>query len=249
MQRFVFSIGHHSNDPGAVANNTTEHNEVKALVNKAVKELAAKGINTYVIPVNLTLVKKIQWVNYYFTVNDFLLSVHLNAANSSAATGISTWFYGGDNSSKKFAKVIQYQLIKDLSLKDRGVKSDTSNRHGRLGIIRDSKTKAWLVELGFISNYSDLQKVRTKGLQALVNVVLKFFSSQNPFLKSSPFIINTNTKKTTFSDVMPQDWCFSLVEKAYKKKIMKGFSDGTFKPNNPLTRAELLAVLNNLNLL
>lgn len=43
---------------------------------------------------------------------------------------------------------------------------------------------------------------------------------------------------TTFSDVTKNDWFYADVAQATNKKITTGFSDGTFRPNQPITRAE-----------
>lgn len=42
----------------------------------------------------------------------------------------------------------------------------------------------------------------------------------------------------TFSDVSKNDWFYADVTQATDQKITTGFSDGTFRPNEPITRAE-----------
>ncbi|MCF7846460.1 MAG: S-layer homology domain-containing protein, partial [Candidatus Gracilibacteria bacterium] len=41
-----------------------------------------------------------------------------------------------------------------------------------------------------------------------------------------------------FSDVNPGDWFYAYVETAYNYGLMTGYSDGSFGPANPVTRAE-----------
>jgi S1-C subfamily serine protease len=50
----------------------------------------------------------------------------------------------------------------------------------------------------------------------------------------------------TFYDINEQDWYYSAVEKISKKGLMKGYEDGSFKPNQFVTRAELAQVLSSL---
>jgi hypothetical protein len=46
----------------------------------------------------------------------------------------------------------------------------------------------------------------------------------------------------SFSDVKNTDWCYGYVEKAAALGLIKGYPDGTFRPNQVLTRQEMLAV-------
>ena len=47
----------------------------------------------------------------------------------------------------------------------------------------------------------------------------------------------------TFSDVPPDNWAFKFVEVAYSHGIIGGYSDGTFRANLPVTRAQLSKML------
>lgn len=46
-----------------------------------------------------------------------------------------------------------------------------------------------------------------------------------------------------FQDVDGQHWAYPFIEKLRKDKIIAGFEDGSFKPDQPVTRAELAAIL------
>lgn len=48
--------------------------------------------------------------------------------------------------------------------------------------------------------------------------------------------------KTNFSDLSANDWASGYVNLAVSKGIMRGYKDGTFKPNNPVVVAEVLTV-------
>ena len=48
---------------------------------------------------------------------------------------------------------------------------------------------------------------------------------------------------------LKKHWASKAIQKAIDKKIMTGYSDGTWKPDQPLTRAEFVTVLDNLGLL
>jgi N-acetylmuramoyl-L-alanine amidase len=240
MSTLIFSIGHSDRDPGAVASGTTEHLEVKNIVSRATTQLLDLGYSVWVIPTNLSLIQKINWVNQNARPDDFLIAVHLNAVSNSSATGTETWYLLGSDRGKSFARVLQSELVKVLALRDRGVKGDRSNQDGRLGIIRDTKVPAWLLELGFVSNPTDLNAVRERGPKALFDAARQVFTANNPYLEPGNL--------RPFSDVKPESWYFDLVKEAKAQKIIAGFDDGTFRPNQPISRAELLQVLKNLGL-
>ncbi len=48
--------------------------------------------------------------------------------------------------------------------------------------------------------------------------------------------------KATFSDVSSKDWFYGYVGYLEKYDIIKGYSDGTFKPDAPVTRAEFVTM-------
>jgi N-acetylmuramoyl-L-alanine amidase len=45
-----------------------------------------------------------------------------------------------------------------LGINNRGVKNSTDNRHGRLGILDDTRPRAILLEVAFISNKVDMSR-------------------------------------------------------------------------------------------
>lgn len=46
-----------------------------------------------------------------------------------------------------------------------------------------------------------------------------------------------------YSDVSSRDWFYSPVSELSEKKFILGYPDGTFKPNNPVTRAEFATII------
>ncbi|MEL6461263.1 MAG: DUF1565 domain-containing protein [Cyanobacteria bacterium J06641_2] len=49
---------------------------------------------------------------------------------------------------------------------------------------------------------------------------------------------------TAFVDVAPNYWAKSYIEALASKGVIAGFPDGTFKPNEPVTRAQFAAIIN-----
>lgn len=50
-------------------------------------------------------------------------------------------------------------------------------------------------------------------------------------------------RKTHFSDVNPESFAAGYIQSAYENNILKGFLDGTFHPDQPVTRAEMAILL------
>lgn len=59
------------------------------------------------------------------------------------------------------------------------------------------------------------------------------------------FAVPTVARAATFKDIN-KHWAQAYIEKAVAKGLVKGFSDGTFKPDKPVTRAEFTAMANRM---
>ncbi|MDU2208941.1 MAG: S-layer homology domain-containing protein, partial [Veillonella sp.] len=49
-----------------------------------------------------------------------------------------------------------------------------------------------------------------------------------------------------FSDVPIDFWASKSISAVAKAKLMKGYADGTFRPNQPMTREEVASLFNNI---
>lgn len=60
------------------------------------------------------------------------------------------------------------------------------------------------------------------------------------------FLIGTSTvsAQTTFNDVPTNYWAQTFIQELASRDIIKGFPDGGFRPNDPVTRAQFAAMLN-----
>lgn len=89
------------------------------------------------------------------------LSIHFNSADSSRPDGIEVLYASEknikikDTVQKHFAKELQKALIKSTGATDRGIKNRPA-----LIVLNKTKTVAALVELGFLSNYDELEKAK-----------------------------------------------------------------------------------------
>lgn len=60
-----------------------------------------------------------------------------------------------------------------------------------------------------------------------------------------PYYYRQNTKK--LKDVKGSDWFGRSVDSLYAMKILSGYVDNTFRPNNNIVRAEFISMIKNLN--
>jgi len=49
-----------------------------------------------------------------------------------------------------------------------------------------------------------------------------------------------------FSDVASNHWAHSYIYSDYAKGWINGYTDGTFRPNQSITRAEAVTIINNM---
>lgn len=149
-----------------------EHHESEKLVTEVAKLLRQHNIETIVCPFTYNLKQKIAWERKVSNgIKDILISVHFNGFFNPEATGTEVFYFGGDTKSMEKALIMSSILSGTMVTKDRGAKPDTSSGYGRLGIIRDTKSWAFLFEMGFITNKEDMKKVRNVGVQALYEAV------------------------------------------------------------------------------
>lgn len=51
------------------------------------------------------------------------------------------------------------------------------------------------------------------------------------------------TEKSIYSDVKTSFWAYKEIERLYNRGLIQGYPDGTFKPNNTITRAEAATII------
>lgn len=201
------SVGH-SGEIGAVANGTSEFAEGSKIMNE-VKELLKLYVNapevTYV-PINIKLTPRIAWINARAKPTDKMIEIHMDSGNANSS-GAMAYFYGGNGESKEQANEILNVYCAVTGIPNAQEKPDTQSRFKRLGIIRDTKCWAWLLEMGFITNPNELNVMRAK---AASGVVAALFAMNDiiPILKNSSVPVNPVS-----------NWAQPAVERAKKKGI------------------------------
>jgi len=234
------SIGHSGGDVGAVANGAIEYNECEKIGQQVVQEMKA-FTPTRLVDTSKKLVKRIALINAIATPEDTLIELHMDSASPSAQ-GATVFFYTGDSKSEKMAGELLDVYCTVSGVKKRKTLGDTQNRHGRLAIVRDTKPRSFLIELGFITNTGDLDKVRAnatdalvKALSHLLNITPNIQEEQVAAWAESSFL---NAEKVGFTRKNPSE----IVGTTRLRKILAK-SEFNIKDNNePVTYQELVVV-------
>lgn len=149
MAKWLIDAGHGGTDPGAVYKGRTEASDVLKLAKDVGSMLTANGesvsyTRTEDKTLSLTARTNIENKGTY----DYFISVHRNAAGPEVAKGVETYIYKSGNTSNPLATKVNNNLV-SVGFLDRKVK--VANFH----VLRETKCKAILIEVGFIDNSID----------------------------------------------------------------------------------------------
>ena len=97
---------------------------------------------------------------------DYFISIHCNAASSSAAHGTETYIYKADSQAKKLAEAIQAAAAAELGTADRGVKT------ADFYVLRKTAMPALLIELAFVSNPEEEGLLSDQDIQRRIALTL-----------------------------------------------------------------------------
>lgn len=150
--KIVIDAGHGGKDAGAVNGGKYEKAVTLATAKILKSALESKGFDVILTrdtDVFLELSERCRISNQANA--DLFISLHCNSATNKTAQGIETWKYQGSNN--PYAVNVQKRLIEATGTKDRGVKD------GTFYVLRGTKCKAILVEMGFISHDEESVKL------------------------------------------------------------------------------------------
>ena len=170
--------GHGGSDPGAISGGVREKDLTLSVYNKVSSKLASLG---YTVLTSRNVDKDVDLVDRADQANkanaDMLLSIHFNAGGRGIARGIETYYYQSQadrvpkinkenhnnaerlERSRKLANKVQQNLLYQTGANDRGVK------RASFTVLRETSIPSILVELGFIDNPEERNKIKTNEYQ------------------------------------------------------------------------------------
>lgn len=172
----VLDPGHGGKDPGSIGfNGVYEKDLINATTDVVAQHLRDAGATVTLTRSGdsyISLDERIQISNAYYT--DAFVSIHYNAFPVPIVRGTSTFYYAGGED-KKLAQNIQTSLAQIPYVHDRGI------RQGDFKVLRENKDLAVLIELGFITNPTELQNMQTptfhnEAAQAITNGLINYFN-------------------------------------------------------------------------
>lgn len=150
MSRICFDYGHGGKDPGAVYKGRQEKDDVVKIGRKVARILRQYGVKVDETRTSDRTVSLRERSNFENKKNyDYFISFHRNAFKPEAARGVETYTYTNQTrKAKSLAARIQKSLVR-IGFRDRGVKK------GNFHVLRETRSPAILIEIGFIDNSSD----------------------------------------------------------------------------------------------
>lgn len=169
----VIDAGHGGVEPGASSEGVSEKNLNLDIALRLNSLLKSKGVKTYMLREDDSYVGLYERAYIANSLNATLfLSIHNNAFNKTEH-GTETLYHPDSKKGKRFAQLIQNELISTLGTKDRKLKE----RPG-LVVLKATKMPAALAEIAFVDNAEDRKNLldenfRQKAAEALCKAVIK----------------------------------------------------------------------------
>ena len=185
---------------------------------------------------SITLVRRVGWINANGTSNDVLISIHANSDDNASARGVEVCYMGGRKEddlavtvnlrTESLRLAMAYSRATGVPLHNGGTNADVNSRfkdntgQGRLGMVRDTKPLAFLIECGFVSNKDDMSIDPSLAASGIAN----YLNSYN-HMPNHP---NTQPDETTL-----------VLQELNKRQVIHDISN----PNRPVTLAEVAFIV------
>lgn len=235
--KIMLDPGHGGKDPGAVANGLREKDLTLAIVKHIGRLLSEyEGVEVHYTRTDDRFLELSERTAIANKLNvDYFISVHINAGGG---TGFESYIYNGNvsNATIAYQNVIHPEIMKAIrNVRDRGKK------RANFAVLRETKMPALLTENLFIDNASDAAKLKSE--QFLLQI-----AHGHVIGLEKAFGLKKKRGKTMQDDITGH-WAEGSIRKAIKAGIIKGHSDGQFRPDEPVTRAQLAVILERLGLI
>lgn len=241
----AIDAGHYNDTPGkrcmkSIDPKETRERHLNARMAEHVEELLLKGYECEVLRVDdrtgktdPSLAERAARANRAGATA--FVSIHHNAGiNGGSGGGICVYTTrNADAKRLEFQKAVYDETVKLTGLKGNRATPLPVENHT---VTYNAKMPAILGEFGFMDSKTDVPIILTdefsrKCAQGIVNALVRVFKINKKEIK----------KMDKFSDIENSGYK-DYINRAAELGLMQGFEDGTFRPNEPVTRGMLAAV-------
>ncbi|MFJ7371310.1 N-acetylmuramoyl-L-alanine amidase [Lysinibacillus sp. NPDC098008] len=178
----ILDPGHGGKDPGAVVGSVSEKSitlKVGTQVKQMLENAGAKVYMTRTGDTYPSLQDRVDFTQANY--GEIFVSIHVNAASSTSASGTETYYAisTGDMYQEDIdlATFVNNQIVNNLNMKNRGVKQQ------QYYVIRNMAIPSILVELGFLTNSQDRNKMTDDQYvkvfaESIYNGILQYYKKQ-----------------------------------------------------------------------
>ena len=240
MIKVFIGVGHGGTDSGAIGNGFYEKDLNLSIALSVRDELIRHGIDVKMSREKDeydNISEEIKECNAFGP--DYAVDIHNNAGGGD---GAEVFYHYKGGKGKDFANNILSEVVK-IGQNSRGAKTrvNTSGKDAYV-FIRNTSCPANIVECAFVDNAEDIKIIDTEEERkamgkAIAKGILKTFNIK---------YIEEESKVTRFKDVPETHWAYKAIEELAEKGIINGYEDGTFKPDAPITRAEVAAIISRM---
>jgi len=256
-KKIMWDKGHGGIDPGAVDNGLKEADLTNIIVDHAMVYMTLNYTGfeqraTRSIGQTLDLARRDDEANKWGA--NVFVSVHINAGGG---TGFETFIYNGGApaSTVSLQNTIHAEIL--AAMRKFGNVVDRGKKRANFAVLRETNMDAVLTENLFIDTTVDANKLKNNAFlkavgEAHARGVAKFLK-----LQEKPKQVNRPTNKNEgvvvvagkeYEDIA-NSWGKDAIIKAIEKGVIPGYDDGTWRPNQPIKRADIAVILDRLGLL
>lgn len=213
MGRIFISAGHGGMeggliDPGAVAGNTTEAQQMILLRDQLIPEVRRLGLEILAVPDDLSAADTIKWINARARSGDIALEIQTDAFTDPSVRGATAYYIANNSDRQKHAELILRSLLRRVpDLSSRGAKADTFTGLGRLAFCREVIIPSLLLDVGFLTSPGDRSLLISRrkdfalGIAEGLSAWLQTLSGLVPSLDTSTYpAINIVINKQSYAE-------------------------------------------------
>lgn len=182
---------------------------------------------------------------------DLFVAWHVDSATNADVNGVAIWIYPAarGTTTDTWAQKIVDHIAAASGQKNRGVYL------GDFAVLRETTMPAVLVEAGFLTNVNEAKQLAAanfqrqqaegaaRGICSIFNMTYVPTTAPTPS-QPTPFQPKPvpPTPPANTSEQVPS-WAAEAVSKMMAWNIMTGYPDGTWRPHDPVSRAEMAVAL------